>query len=451
MSASGGTDLKSTISKPKSWVRIIDIEIPKDEVEKVYNKKLSEYKREITLPGFRQGKTPIAMVKNRFGASVFSAAVEEIIEQSFESACKEQAIVPISKGALSNLKAKEGEPVSFTIEIEIDPDVEIKGYTGLGISASPKKIKDGDVDTAIEEIRERSAEFKDVPRAAKKGDSVAIEYAKVVIDGAERKDFSNPKQPIELGSGDIKDFDKGLIGHGAGETVDVDVSFPKDFATKELAGKDAFFSVKILTVKEKVVPELTGEFLKKLGDFASEDALRDQVKKDLESKELDRAKNEAYAKAIERLADKNPFDIPESRIQSYIDHMIEELAKYARPGEQPPSREEVAQKYRDTAIRGIKRYKIIDYVATKEKIKPTQAEVDRQVQQLAAYYDQPFEQVKQTLRANGTTNRIRADIREQKTLDFLIGEYTPGVAEAETDAVGAEKKSAEPVGTAEGV
>jgi trigger factor len=439
--------LKSTISKPKAWVRIIDIEIPKDEVEKVYNTKLSEYKREITLPGFRQGKTPLAMVKNRFGASVFSAAVEEIIEKSFESACKEHDIVPISKGSLSNLKANEGEAVSFTIEIEIDPDVEIKGYAGLGISASPKKIKDNDVDKAIDEIRERSAEFRDVPRTAKKGDSMAIEYAKVVIDGVERKDFSNPKHPIELGTGDIKEFDKGLIGHGAGEIVDIDVSFPRDFATKELAGKDAFFSVKILAIKEKVIPDLNEEFLKKLGDFASSDALRNQVKKDLEQKELDRAKNEAYAKAIERLADKNPFDVPESRIQSYIDHMLEELSKYARAGEQPPTRDEVSAKYREVAIRSIKRYKIIDFIATKEKIKPTQAEVDRQVQQLAAYYNQPFEQVKQTLRANGTTNRIRADIREQKTLDFLIGEFTPGAAEADAAPVG--KKAAAPVGAAE--
>jgi trigger factor len=436
MLASGGTLLKSTISIPKSWVRIVDIEIPKEDVETTYNKKLSEYKREISLPGFRQGKTPLSMVKTRFGASIFSAAVEDLIEQSFESACKEHNIVPISRGSLSNLKAKEGEPVSFTIEIEIDPEVEIKGYADMGISASPKKIKDGDVDKAIEEIREHSAELKDVDRTAKKGDSVAIEYAKVVIDGGERKDFSNPKHPIELGSGDIKEFDKGLLGHGAGETVDIDVSFPRDFATKELAGKDAFFSVKILAVKEKIVPDLSEEFLKKLGDFANEDALREQVKKDLEHKELDRAKNEAYAKAIERLVDKNPFDIPESRIQSYIDHMLEELSKYARAGEAPPSRDEVAQKYRDTAIRSIKRYKIIDYVATREKIKPTQAEVDRQVQQLAAYYNQPFEQVKQTLRSNGTTNRIRADIREQKTLDFLIGEYAPGAPEtAEAEAV----------------
>lgn len=422
--------MKSTISSPKSWIRIIAIEIPKEDVDIAFNKKITEYKREISLPGFRPGKIPLAMVKSRFGASIFSATVEDLIEHSFEEACKEHAITPIAKGALSDLKAKEGEAVSFTIETQIDPEVDVKNYSGLGIEASPKKIKDNEVDKTIEEICERSATFADVTRPAKKGDSVTIEYAKVVIDGEERKDFSNPQHAIELGNGEIKEFDKGLLEHCAGDTVDVDVKFPKDFATKELAGKIAFFSVKITAVKEKTVPTVTEEFLKKLGDFANEEAFRVQVRKDLEQKELDRAKNEAYNKAIEKLIDKNPFDIPQARIDSYIEHMMEELARYKRPGEPALSREEVAEKYRETAEKNIKRYKIIDFVATKEKIKPTQAEVDKQIEQLAAYYGQPFEQIKQTMRSNGTTNRIRADIREQKTLDFLIGEYKP-VEEAE--------------------
>jgi trigger factor len=303
--------------------------------------------------------------------------------------------------------------------------VEIRGYKNLGISAEPKKIKDADAEKALEELKERNAELKDVERPSKKGDSVAIEYLKVVIDGVERKDFSNPKYPIELGGGEIKDFDKGIIGHGAGEVVDISIRFPKDFSTKDLAGKDAFFSIKINAVKEKVIPEFTEEFLKKIGDFTSVEALTEAVHKDLEQREKERSKNEAYNKAIEKLLDKNTFDVPEARIQGYLDHMAEEVMRYQRPGDTPPTREELDQKYRDTAVRGIKRYKIIDYIATQEKIKATQDEVDLQIQALAAAYKQPFEDLKQTMRANGTTNRIRADIREQKTLDFLIGEFVP--------------------------
>jgi trigger factor len=425
--------LKAVVSEPRSYIRILEIEIPKEDVEGEYSRKLSQYKKEISLPGFRAGKVPLDLVKTRFGKSIYAQAVEDIVERSFEDACKQNSLSPISRGKISNLKADEGAPVSFLIEFEIDPPVEIKSYTNLNIRADPKKIKDADVEKAVEDLRQRHAELVDVLRPAKKGDSVAIEYLKVVVDGAERKDFSNPKYPIELGTGEIKEFDKALIGRSAGETVDVDIRFPRDFSSKDLAGKDAFFSVKVTAVKEKVVPQLSPEFLKKLGNFETEAALADAVRKDLELREKERAQNEAYSEAIGKLADKNPFEVPESRIRSYLEHMAEEIKNYARPGEPLPSDEEINKKYRDTAIRAIKRYKIIDYVATREKIKATQAEVDRQVEQLAAAYGQPFDKLKQSLRANGTTNRIRSDIRERKTLDFLIGEYIPEKTEVDVE------------------
>lgn len=421
--------MKSTVSKPKSWVRIVDIEIPKDDVDAAYNKKLSEYKKELSLPGFRQGKIPESLIKSRFGGSIHSAAVEDLMGESFEQACKEHDINPISKGKLTNLKADPGAPVSFTLEFEVEPEVEIKNYTDLGITASVKKIKDDDVDKAIEDILDRSAELKDVDRAAKKGDSVSIEYVNVIIDGTERKEFKNPQYPIELGSGEMKDFDKGIIGHSANETVEISMTFPKDFATQELAGKKASFTVKILAVKEKIVPKLDADFLTKLGDFADDAALKAQVRKDIENKEKERAKNEAYSKAIDKLIDKNTIDVPDSRIENYIDHMLEEMSRYKRPGDPGPTREEADKKYRDIAIKNLKRYVIIDFIAVKEKIKATQAEVDTQIQMLANYYKQPFEELKQRLRKDGTTNKIRLDIREQKTLDFLIGEYKSGEPE----------------------
>jgi trigger factor len=417
--------LKVVVSEPKSYIRILDIEIPKEDVDSEYGKKLSLYKKKVSLPGFRPGKTPLNLIKTRFGTSIYTESVETLVERSFEEACRQHSISPISKGKISNLKADQDAPISFTIEFEIDPPVEIKGYKNLGIEADPKKIKDADIEKTIEELRERNAELKDVHREAKKGDSVAIEYLKVIIDGAERKDFSNPQYPIELGNGEIKEFDKGIIGRCAGETVDVTIKFPKDFSTKNLAGKEGFFSIKINAVKEKVLPELAEDFLKKLGDFATVDALTEAVRKDLEQREKERAKNEAYSKAIEKLTDKNHFDVPDARIESYLDHMTEEAMRYQRPGDEPPTRDEIGRKYRDVAVRAIKRFKIIDYVATQEKIKATQAEVDRQIESLAAAYKQQFDQLKQTMRANGTTTRIRSDIREQKTLDFLIGEYTP--------------------------
>ena len=161
------------------------------------------------------GKIPLGLVKSRFGKAVSRETVEDLIQKNFEQACKDHAISPINKGKIDDLKAEEGADISFQIEVEVDLEAVVDGYEKLKNQVLPQKIKDDDVEKALEDIRERSAQFIDVNRPAKKGDAVSIEYVKVIVDGQERTDFKNPTYPLELGKGQIKDFDKGLIGHGA--------------------------------------------------------------------------------------------------------------------------------------------------------------------------------------------------------------------------------------------
>jgi trigger factor len=417
--------LKVTIKQPESWKRVLEIEVPKDDVDTAYNEKIIDYRKKVALPGFRQGKVPLSLIKTRFGKGVFAETIDQLIQKNFENACKEHSITPVSKSSISSLKGEEGTDVSFTIETEVEPNIDIKGYEKLKIKTSPRKIKDDDIVKTLEDLRERNAQFKDVDHASQKGDFVTIEYDKVVIDGKERKDFKNPTYPIELGKGKLKEFDKALTGHRAGDVVEVTLDFPKDFSEDQVAGKDGVFSVKITKVSEKILPEFDAELLKKLGNFQTIDVLKEQIRKDIESQELERAKNEAYNKAIDALIKDNPFEVPPSRIESYIDHLMEEMSHYRRPSDPIPKREEIAEKYNDSAIRALKRFRIIDFIADKEKIKATQEELDREITTIAASYNQPFDQVKRLFRQNGTTNRLREDIRERKTLEFLIGENIP--------------------------
>ncbi|MBD3393780.1 MAG: trigger factor [Chitinivibrionales bacterium] len=417
--------MKANVSEPTSWQRVLNIEIPEDELQALAEQKQQKYRKQIRIPGFRKGKVPVDVVKSRYGPAIRAEAVEDLIQKSYEQACKDNSIIPISEARISDLKADQTGPVTFTVETEVDPPVEIKGYHKLKARPNPRKIKPAEVDNALEELRNRLADVTDVDRPAKNGDLLTIEYVSVSIDGEPRSDFKNPQYPIELGAGKIKDFDKGFAGHTAGETVDIKVKFPKDYAEKSVAGKTGQFQIKINKVQEKILPEIDDAFLKKVGDFADEAALRQNIQADLERQEMERAKNEAYNKAIELLIKNNPFDVPQSRVEAYIDHMTEEAAKYRRDGQPAPGREAIAAQYREMAVKGIKRYRIIDFVARAESIKATQDEVDARIRQMAQMYNQDFDQLKTALRQNGTTNRIRADIREQKTLDFLVGELDP--------------------------
>lgn len=422
--------MKATVSVPESWKRVIEVEIPVDEVNKAFEDKLNKYKKELKLPGFRPGKVPSTLIKQRFGGSIRAEAVDELVQKTFREACEQNKIYPIAQAKVSDVKAEENSPVLFTIETEVDPEIQISGYDKLKVKVSTKKIKDSDVDDAVKNLRERFAEFKDIDHPSQKGDYVKIEYLNVVVDGEERKEIQNPAYPIELGGDNkVKDFDKGLTGHSAGEIVDLDIKFPKDYAETDVAGKTVQFKIKIVAVQEKILPEINEDFLKKIGNFKDEDAFRVDLKANLEQEESKRAKEDAYNEAIEKIANENPFDVPPARIAQFIDYMHNESTKYNRPGTPIPAREEIESLYKDTAIRTIKRQRIIDFIAQKENIKATQEEVDLEIQKMADMYKQPFDTLKQTFRKNGTTNRIRDEIREHKTLDYLIGEYTPPAQE----------------------
>ena len=420
--------MKSKLSEPETWKRVFDIEVPHEELDKLLENKLHTVKKDLSLPGFRPGKVPFPLIKQRYGEAIRAEVIEDLVQKTFKNACTEKNIVPVSKGVVNNLKAEPGQPVSFSIETEVDPPIEITGYAKLKIKAGPKKIKDGDVDEAVKNLQEQLAEFKEVQRLSEKGDYLRLEYQKVIIDGKERADVKNPTYPVELGAEHrIKDFDKGLIGHGAGDIVDISIKFPKDYSDTEVAGKGGEFSIKITSVQEKVVPDVA-TILPKVGPFENEEALRASLRERIEAEELQRAKNEAYAKAIDAIVNDNPFEVPPTRVESFIDYLFEEAKREHRQGDPVPSREEIDNRYRDTAVRTIKRHRIVDYIAAKEKIAATQEEVDAEIKRLAERYNQPFDALKQTLRQNGTSLRIRDDIRERKTLDFLI-EALPPVAE----------------------
>jgi trigger factor len=413
--------LKATVSQPESWQRRIEVEVPEEEVRGAFEEKVKKYRRDIKLPGFRPGKVPGAIIKSRYGPAIRAEVIEELVQRSYEQACRDNNIMPVAQAKISDLDVREGNPVTFTIDTEVDPEIEIKGYDKLKIKTSPKKIKEDQVEQAVEELQDRLATLEEVDRPSKKGDYLTIEYESVAVDGEPRTDLRNPQYPFELGKSNLKEVDKGLTGHAAGEVVDLSVKFPRTYSDETLAGKTSDMTIRIAKVQEKHTPALDEQFLKQVGDYESVDALKESIRQDLERQEQERAKNEAYNKAIDTLIKNNPFEVPPARIEHYINYMQEEGAKHAR-SEQPPSREEVDSRYRESAIRAFKRQRIIDYIADKEKIKATREEVDAQIQRMAEMYGKPFDELKQALRHNGTTNRIRADIRERKTLDFLIGE-----------------------------
>lgn len=413
--------MKATIEEPKSWQRVINVEISSEEVQKEFENKLTKYRKEVKLPGFRPGKVPHNLIKTRFGPAIRAEVIDDLVNKSFREACSENNIRPVNEAKISDIKVEDENPVTFKAEVEVDPEIEIKEYKKIKIKPLPNKVKDSDVDTTLNSLQERMAETKDIDRASKKGDLISIDYLSATVDGEPKDDLKSPQHPIEIGKGSLKDFDKGLIGLSAGEEADISVNFPKDYQGTDIAGKVADLKIKVKKVQEKIIPEVNEEFCKKVGGFTDKETLLEAIGMDLEAQEKERARVEAHNKAIDALIEKNDFEVPPSRIEFYLDKVIEDQARYFPPGK-APDRKEVSEKFRESGIRALKRYRIIEFVANKEKIKATKEEVDERIKAIADQYQKPFDEMKTILRKDGTTMRIREEMREQKTLDKLIGE-----------------------------
>lgn len=418
--------MKTTILEPEAWKRVVEIEIPESEVDAAIDAKLAEFRRSARLPGFRQGKVPMAVIKQRYGQAARAEAVDEAMQSAFKAACEEHKIMPACESRLTDMKGGEGgEALRFTVETEIDPPVEITGYDKLKIKTKPVKVTDAMVDEAFDEFVGRYAEFEEVGRPSKKGDFLRIRYKGVVIDGVDRPDLKDhcPEYPIELGGeGVFKEFDKGLAGKSAGEVAEISVKFPKDYGDSGVAGKTGVFSVEVLSVQEKQLPELNDGFFRKICAGGTADALKGELRKSIEAEMLRDAKEAAQNEAIQTLIESNKIEVAPSTVSALAARTVEEQRKQGNKAMEGELSDEMWAHIITLAEHTVKRMKVIKYVADKEKIKATQEEVDDEIRQMAQYYGYSFEELKQQLRTSGGTNRIREEISDRKTLDFLIGE-----------------------------
>ena len=413
--------MEVSVQETNSFTRVLSVVVPEDKITEKYEEVLKGYKKEVQLPGFRPGKVPRDMIVQRFGKVMRGEAVEQLVSTCFRDACREKNLSPISQPKITKLEAKEGAPLSFDAEIEIEPEAKIDKYKDLGIKVAVAPVEEKEVDTVIAEIRDRLSVLKPVERAIKKGDYADLEYKKVIIDGEEKKDYQSPKYPVEIGeSKQLPEFDKGFVGMKAGEEKQISFTFPDDYVYTEVAGKPAIFTVAVKGVKEKELPGLNDEFAKSASPRAqSMDELKKIIRDDLLEEHEHAGLNKAFNEAVDKLIQKNPFDVPATRVASYLDYSWEDFRK--QYPQSKTTREEFDAKNRELVLRDLKRYKILHAVADAEGLKPTQDEVDAEIHAYADSRGGDFAKFKAALKQSGRIMEIRESLREQKALDFLVG------------------------------
>lgn len=406
------------IKETSATLRTLEVNIPQEDLKAPFEKKLSQYKKQVTLKGFRQGQVPKAMILKQFGDSIRHEVVNETVDAVLNAELKKANIIPVGQLKITKFNDDKETAVTLTVEVEMDPEIDIKGYADTGVTVPQTAVHEEEVQAEFDHLLKMWSKDEHVDRAAQKGDVVVGEYQEVVIEGEKQELPENRVFRNLLGESASPGFDEGLVGASAGDIKDIDFKYPDDHKDERYRGKTAHFKVQVTDIREIVPPTLDEEFCKQVG-VKDEAELKSNIAESLANQKQDAAKTKAINEAIDKLIEQNPFEVPNARVQDLIKWSINRNVQDPKDAVEPT--EEQVKTLAPEAIREIKKHRILEFVATKEKIRPAQAQVDARLQEMAKAYHIEFEDLKSHFRQSGRINQLREELRFQMAADFIVG------------------------------
>jgi trigger factor len=409
-------------------LRQLKVRIPAENVTKAVDQRLKQLSSRARIPGFRPGKAPMKVIQQQYGATARMDAVSDLVQKSYPEALGKAGVNPAGMPKIDVVAEAPGQALEYTASFEVYPEIVLQGLDALQIEKPSVMIQDSDIDKLIDNLLKARRSFEAVSRAAAAGDTVNIDF-EGKLDGEPFQGGKGEKVEFEIGAGQfLPDLENGIVGHTAGETFEVPVSFPEDYRAEELKGKTAQFTVTIHEVKEAKLPPVDdAEFLAAHG-VESAELLRDKARTALE-KERDKAiRTRVKSQTLEQVLAKNPIDVPKALVEQEIPRLREDAVNRMNMRNMPvEKREELlpATLFEDTAKRRVALGLLIGEIIKTQNIQLDPARIERALDELAADYEQP-EEVKQYYRSNGQMMQgLSAVSLEEQVVETLLAGVTP--------------------------
>jgi trigger factor len=412
----------------KNLVVEIDSKVVDAEIDKIAR----DYSKAARIPGFRPGKVPAKVVRQRFRDQILHDVVHGLIPRAVDEALRDKGIEPIDTPDIKDVVVEEGQPLKFTAAFETVPPFDPGDYATLSLRATDNTVSEDAVNDALNTLRERSARHEPVEdRAIEMGDSVQLDLERTATgsDGQAQTD-KHEGVTVDLGApANPPGFDDALLGMQIGEQKTFDVQYPADYAIAELAGTTVKYDASIKGIRKRVVPDLDDEFAKDLGNFENLDALRARVREDLEHQLMHENEREVRGDLIRQLAARVQIDVPATLLDREIDRRVEDFVRRLIEQQVDPMKtninwEEFREKQRDAAAEAVKSALLLDEVARRENITASDAEVDQEVARYAERTGRTPAAVRTRLEKEGGLGRVYAGIRRERTMEFLLSRAT---------------------------
>jgi trigger factor len=421
--------MKSELIDVNETRRDLTIEVPSEVVTEAIGNAAAKLGRSVKIPGFRPGKVPAKVVRQRFKPQIMQDVAEHLVSKSVGEALVEKGVEPIGTPDIQDLVLEEGKPLTFKATFDVVPGFDPGDLSTIEAVEPSRAIEDDVVNQSLERMRERNARYEAV-------ESGVVEAGHTVVVGLERTgtdkegkqgDTEKHEQvSIELGApSNPPGFDTEVIGMVPGASKNFTITYPEDYTIPELAGGKVDYAVNLKEIKKRVIPALDDELAKDLGEFESLDALRARIREDLEHEAMHAAERQLRQDVLKQLASRVPFAVPESLVEREIDRRLEDFARRLMDQRIDPRQANIdwnafREGQRAPAIEAVGSAIVLDEIAKREQINVTDEDLDAELQRYAEQTGHSVASIKARLQKDGELGRLAAGLRREKAVSFVM-------------------------------
>ncbi|MYB56463.1 MAG: trigger factor [Gemmatimonadetes bacterium] len=427
------------VTESGTWRRTLEIEAPAEDVDKRLNDAYRKYSKTLNLPGFRKGKIPLSVVKRQFGPAIQGEVVQEMVEEFYREASEAEGIQPVSQASIDDINFEEGQPLVFKASVDVRPEITVETYKELKVTRPVFAVEDEHVEGRLRYMQEESATEQVVERAADLDDVVFADVEELDEGGSPVPDHGSEDQSIRLfktEDGKPTDLAEQLMGISAGEAREVKITRPvQDEPDHEDCDQDepdhedhdegpkeetVMFRVTAKEIRERELPELDDELAQDVGGVETLDELKTQIRNEMQTQYEQMIRQRVEENLMDALIEENPFEVPDSMVENYLDGMIESYKREQAGHDQGIDEDALREEGRDQAERGVKRFLLLDAVADQENIEVTGDDLDKHLEEMSQRHNIEGPRLRQILSRTEQLDQIESEIKTQKTFDFLI-------------------------------
>ena len=411
--------MKHSVRDTGTWQHTLDVEVPSEVVDAELDALARAIQRRAVLPGFRRGKVPLDQVRQNFAENIEQEFFESILPRVTRVAMEEAKLEPVVPPMVRNVRFTPGQPLRFEAVVEVRPQVEVKEYKGLPLTRRLNPVTDEAVDRVLEGLRDDSGVFVDLDRPAERGDMVLVDSTRLDVNGRRLPGTVAKNRRVPLGDPSVPpDLENGLLGATAGQERTVEMKYPDDHPSTDLAGKQFRYVLKVRKIQEKKLRELDDNFAREVFRLETLEALRERVRQNLEREEQVRIRREVEAAATDALIQRHPLDLPERLVQWMLERVIGEATE-GKPVNDA-LRAELETHYRPGVERSLRRELLLEAVARAEHVEASETEVAAEIDRMAQSDPRQAAKVRARYQSAERRAALREGLIERKTMDRLI-------------------------------